>query len=348
MNSNKKSKVKSRSKSNDVKETNNKNGSTDAPFFSCDPEQIFCFKCGNQYAKIEDLNTHFTSVKECHTLENEKYLEQHLKRIVGKNLWTKDSDKHLIQKGMIFCITCGDHFSFIEELAGHCALVENCQTLQNEKYLAKHMNTPPQSDNSEENRYSCAFCEKSFPWMSSLTRHVSKDHDKSKRAKIKASSTKKKQNRLENYEILKSSLMISEEFENGSFEVKQTFLTTNGTIPESDKDNVIIKSQETQDFSEYLLPHGWKKIGRKRKKIDDKRKWDFTVLSPDGKRIKSNFALNQYLKRNPEVKCDLNVTNTSYPESLGLNWHLQNTSGLPLLMKNGKLPLPPDISGDLP
>ena len=60
-----------------------------------------------------------------------------------------------------------------------------------------------------------------------------------------------------------------------------------------------------------------------------------------------NFALNQYLKRNPEVKCDLNVTNTSYPENLGLNWHLQNTSGLPL-MKNGKLPLPPDISGDLP
>ena len=119
--------------------------------------------------------------------------------------------------------------------------------------------------------------------------------------------------------------MISEKLENGSFEVKQGFVATNGTIPQNDGDNVIIKSQETQDFSEYLLPHGWKKVGRKRKNLDDKRKWDFTVLSPDGKRFKSNFALNQYLKRNPEVKCDLNVTNTSYPENLGLNWHFQNT-----------------------
>ena len=250
-----------------------------------------------------------------------------------------------IQKGMIFCINCGDHFTFIEELSGHCDLVENCQTLENERYLKKYMKKTLQSDNSAETRNDCALCKKSFPWMSSLTRHVSKDHDTTKTKKAK--STKKKQSNLENYAILEPSIMISEELENGSFEVKQTFLATNGTIPQNDGDNVIIKSQETQDYSEYLLPHGWKKVGRKRKNLDDKRKWDFTVLSPDGKRFKSNFALNQYLKRNPKVKCDLNVTNTSYPENLGLNWNLQNTSGLPL-MKNGKLPLPPDISGDLP
>ena len=336
-------------RSNDNEETNNENGNPDEPYFHCDqtlvdPEQIFCRKCGDQFAKIEDLNTHFTSVKECHTLENEKYLERHLRKIVGKNLRTTDSDNQMIQKGMIFCINCGDHFTFIEELSGHCASVENCQTLHNERYLKKHMKKTPQSDNSEETRYDCAFCEKSFSWMSSLTRHVSKDHDKTKKAKPKAS--KKMQSKLENYAILEPSGMVSEELENGSFEVKQGFVATNGTIPQNSGDNVIIKSQETQDFSEYLLPHGWKKVGRKRKKIDDKRKWDFTVLSPDGKRFKSNFALNQYLKVNPEVKCDLNVTNISYPENLGLNWHLQNTSGLPL-MKSGKLPLPPDISGDL-
>ena len=228
----------------------------------------------------------------------------------------------MIQKGMIFCINCGDHFTFIEELSGHCDSVENCQTLENERYLKKYMKKTLQSDNSEETRYDCALCKKSFPWMSSLTRHVSKDHDTTKTKKAK--STKKKQSNLENYAILEPSIMISEELENGSFEVKQTFLATNGTIPQNDGDNVIIKSQETQDFSEYLLPHGWKKIGRKRKILGDKRKWDFTVLSPDGKRFRSNFALNQYLKINPEVKCDLNVTNICYPENLGLNWHLKN------------------------
>lgn len=334
-------------RSNDNEVTNNENGNPDVPFFGCDqtlvgsPEEIYCRKCGNQFVKFEDLNTHFTSVKECHTLENEKYLERHMKKIVGKNLRTTDSDNQMIQKGMIFCINCGDHFTFIEELSEHCASVENCQTLHNERYLKKYMKKTPQSD-SPIIRHDCAFCEKSFPWMSSLTRHVSKDHDKIKKAK----SSKKMQSKLENYAILEPSGMVSEELENGSFEVKQGFVATNGTIPQNDGDNIIIKSQETQDFSEYLLPHGWKKVGRKRKNLDDKRKWDFTVLSPDGKRFKSNFALNQYLKVNPEVKCDLNVTNTSYPENLGLNWHLQNTSGLPL-MKSGKLPLPPDISGDL-
>ena len=76
-------------RSNDNEETNNENGNPDVPFFGCDqtlvgsPEEIYCRKCGNQFVKFEDLNTHFTSVKECHTLENEKYLERHMKKIVG-------------------------------------------------------------------------------------------------------------------------------------------------------------------------------------------------------------------------------------------------------------------------
>ena len=45
----------------------------------------------------------------------------------------------MIQKGIIFCINCGDHFTFIEELSGHCNSVENCQTLENERYLKKYM-----------------------------------------------------------------------------------------------------------------------------------------------------------------------------------------------------------------
>ena len=96
----------------------------------------------------------------------------------------------------------------------------------------------------------------------------------------------------------------------------------------------------------YSLPYGWKKIGYQRQEGESKNRWDFYVTSPCGRRFRSNPEIARYLYQNPEVKCDLNVTNISYPENLGLNWHLQNTSGLPL-MKSGKLPLPPDISGDL-
>ena len=242
---------------------------------------------------------------------------------------TTDSDQQMIHEGLVFCVNCGDHFGTMQELSKHCATNEYCQTKENEKYLAKYLPTGSQSD--EETRYACAFCEKYFPWVSSLTRHVSKDHNNKPKKLSKEKSVKQK--KFENYAVLEPSIVISEEKDN------QTYVVTNGFggIPQN-KDNIIIKSQESETSKEYLLPHGWKKIGQQRKNPNaNKRKWDFLVQSPDGKKLRTNSALNEYLKQNPGVKCDLNVTNTNYPEGLDMNWSL---------LRNGKLPLPPDISDD--
>ena len=39
---------------------------------------------------------------------------------------------------------------------------------------------------------------------------------------------------------------------------------------------------------------------------------DFYVFGPNGEKFRSNIEIKNYLELNPEVKCDLDVTNTSY------------------------------------
>ena len=38
---------------------------------------------------------------------------------------------------------------------------------------------------------------------------------------------------------------------------------------------------------------------------------DIYLISPDGKRIRSEIELEKYLKENPNIKCDLEVTSTT-------------------------------------
>ena len=71
--------------------------------------------------------------------------------------------------------------------------------------------------------------------------------------------------------------------------------------------------KKTVDDIEFLLPHGWKKIGRKRK---DKDHWDFYLISSDNKKFRSNAEVKRYTENNPNVKCDLSVTNTQFNDSL--------------------------------
>ena len=64
-----------------------------------------------------------------------------------------------------------------------------------------------------------------------------------------------------------------------------------------------------ENYIEYELPYGWKKIGRTRSGRNMIR-WYFYVYSPDGTKLRSNPKIKKYLEENPDVKCDLNVTNT--------------------------------------
>ena len=67
-------------------------------------------------------------------------------------------------------------------------------------------------------------------------------------------------------------------------------------------------AEDTRSYKEYLLPYDWKKVALKSKNFD---RWDFHVLSPQGKKLRSNIEIRKYLEVNPDIKCDRNVTNTS-------------------------------------
>ena len=67
-------------------------------------------------------------------------------------------------------------------------------------------------------------------------------------------------------------------------------------------------AEDTGSYKEYLLPYDWKKVALKRRNSD---RWDFHVLSPQGKKFRSNIEIRKYLEVNPDIKCDRNVTNTS-------------------------------------
>ena len=86
----------------------------------------------------------------------------------------------------------------------------------------------------------------------------------------------------------------------------------------------IILDVEKKDTREYSLPHGWKKVGQKRRSLSRFNKagnsnrgdWDFFIISPSGKRFRSTVEVDKYLDKNPDVKCDRNVTNTLRPVDL--------------------------------
>ena len=47
------------------------------------------------------------------------------------------------------------------------------------------------------------------------------------------------------------------------------------------------------------LPYGWKKEGKRR--VSNLKNWDFYIISPDGKRLRSNNQVKRYLENNPKI-----------------------------------------------
>ena len=79
---------------------------------------------------------------------------------------------------------------------------------------------------------------------------------------------------------------------------------------EVDKVKLLKRTSHEVQFS---LPYGWKKFGQKRKSSDH---WDFYLINSDNKKFRSNPEIKRYLEKNPNVKCDLGVTNTQYSSAL--------------------------------
>ena len=79
------------------------------------------------------------------------------------------------------------------------------------------------------------------------------------------------------------------------------------------------RDQNRDGDREYSLPFGWKKIGfmrQKTEKSSGKRHWDFYVYSPSGQKFRSTKEVTKYLKSNPDVKCDPEVTHCQRPKDL--------------------------------
>ena len=73
-----------------------------------------------------------------------------------------------------------------------------------------------------------------------------------------------------------------------------------------------VPNRESSDFQEYMLPYGWKKVGYRR----TSNRWDFYIITPDGKKLRSSVKVKEYLEKNPNVLCDIKVTNTNRPKNL--------------------------------
>jgi hypothetical protein len=80
----------------------------------------------------------------------------------------------------------------------------------------------------------------------------------------------------------------------------------------NDMDKVTLLKR-TPNYVEFQLPHGWKKFGHKRQTSDH---WDFYLFSSDNQKFRSYPEVERYLENNPNVKCDLSVTNTKWPSTL--------------------------------
>ena len=93
--------------------------------------------------------------------------------------------------------------------------------------------------------------------------------------------------------------------------IKRLMTNSNLSISiQSGEDTIEDIDVKTEGYLEFSLPYGWKKVGCKRKSGVSKDQWDFHVLSPQGKKLRSNNAIFKYLEANPDVKCDQSVTNT--------------------------------------
>ena len=78
--------------------------------------------------------------------------------------------------------------------------------------------------------------------------------------------------------------------------------------------------QKTEMYREYSLPFDWKKIGKRRKtatdSINSSKNWDFYLISPDGKKFRSNVEVSKYLQNHPKMNYEPSVTKVSTPSDL--------------------------------
>ena len=108
-------------------------------------------------------------------------------------------------------------------------------------------------------------------------------------------------------------------------------------------------AQDTENYREYSLPYNWKKVGHRRQ--TGTKTWDFYIITPCGKRLRSTVEVNKYLAQNPDVECDRDVTNCNRPSDLSTSRGPSTSSTHPRTQYKNTCCPPPELqphSGKLP
>ena len=166
----------------------------------------------------------------------------------------RSNEKEMIKAKLIFCLKCGDHFEFLEDLSEHVEANLSCKTKANVQFLLrqeqkqkvkKKMGRRPLEFWREEyyldGKFLCPECGKKFSQLGNFQQHLErKDHTEIRRKIDKNSET----------HDMKSNIMEDNDFE------PTNYLETNLVIKEepieNDNDLVALSKKEIQKQGEAI------------------------------------------------------------------------------------------------
>ena len=292
---------------------------------------IKCCYCDVMFAKLQDLKIHCKLVhegKKCFycsicesTFTHKQALDDHVE--------FDHSNENGIKNQSFKCHICEDFLAFqdqmnlkshIEQLHGSSIgkienqnielvdkenkeiLISNYQETENSN-MSKSENRKPEKQNSVQKLSNkivnyCSNCQKLFQSFEDLNHHFEIVHGITKDNTNVRVINSKDQNSNDSHP--RNEPQFQNEKDNSSREYSENnekIIDTNGDIV-------------------YWLPHGWKKLCRRRKNSNGPRHWDIYAVTPTGKRLRSKKYLEQYLTENPDIQCDLSVTNNNRPSDL--------------------------------
>ena len=271
-----------------------------------------CSICKDLFYDTNKIKLHIVSVHE----KDKKLLTCLPKELIKRNLF------HVIEKSQ-YCDQCGNKFGGKKELKAHTLSVHE-----------------------EKNVYRCSLCKNFYNEIQNLKVHLVSAHGKDNQLKpeellkmnlchvmgmsgsnemeMPIGKTNNEKEKLSNF-VHKPKPLFKCEFCNSKFGIQKFLDAHLKKVHKNDNKEICGKSLtktsknakklsmvENENFVKHQLPHGWKKVGYRR---SDNYTWDFYVYGPNGEKFRSNVAIRKYLEKNPEVECDLDVTNISRPKN---------------------------------
>ena len=292
-----------------------------------------CQICNTILLTEKDLKTHISSVHEekkpfkcgmCKSKFSEKNsLNRHMVLI------------HKAEKSIVKCKVCHAVFTELTDLKRHLASAHEGKFAKAEisestnksklgysiKDLKKWFECTSCSKKFESNLklekhvkvvhegkklYECSFCSFKTGYKVDLIKHVSMVHEGKR---LYACSVC---NYMSYYELqLKEHVLAVHEEKKSPLSLSKSKILNE--IQSTQKVQEEKNSDDNSSILEYPLPYGWKKVGQKRA---NEKGWDFYVFNPEGRKFRSNIQIKKYLEKNPDVPCDLEVTNTCKPKGL--------------------------------